>query len=51
MARRLFPQHADSFVFVVEPDSTAADHFALESVDGKIVITANNNNSLAVGLN
>ena len=51
MAQRLFPQHADSFVFVVEPDSTGTDRFALESVDGKIVITANNNNSLAVGLN
>ena len=51
MAERLFPQHADSFVFVVEPDSTGTDRFAIESRDGKIVITGNNNNSLAVGLN
>lgn len=51
MAQRLFPQHADSFVFVVEPDSVGPDRFSLESVDGKIVVTGNNNNSLAVGLN
>lgn len=51
MCRRLFPQHADSFSFVIEPDSTGTDRFTVESVDGKIVITGNNNNSLAVGLN
>lgn len=51
MVQRLFPQHAASFKFIVEPDSTGVDHFAIESVDGKIVITGNNNNSLAVGLN
>lgn len=51
MCRRLFPQHADSFVFVIEADSTGTDKFSLESADGKIVVTGNNNNSLAVGLN
>jgi hypothetical protein len=33
MAERLFPQHADLFVFVVEPDSTGTDRFAIESRD------------------
>lgn len=51
MCRRLFPQHADSFTFVRQPDSTGVDRFSIESVDGKIVVTGNNNNSLAVGLN
>ena len=51
MAHRLFPQHADSFIFNIEPDSTGTDRFAIESRDGKIYISGNNNNSLAVGLN
>lgn len=51
MCHRLFPQHADSFSFVIAPDSTGIDRFTIESADGKIVITGNNNNSLAVGLN
>lgn len=51
MCQRLFPQHADSFVFDITPDSTGTDRFAIESVDGKILITGNNYNSLAVGLN
>lgn len=51
MCHRLFPQHADSFSFVIAPDSTGIDRFTIESADGKIVVTGNNNNSLAVGLN
>ena len=51
MARRLFPEHAQSFKFVIFNDSTDTDKFAIESVDDKIVISGNNNNSLAVGLN
>ena len=51
MARRLFPEHAQSFKFVIVNDSTDTDKFAIESVDDKIVISGNNNNSLAVGLN
>lgn len=51
MCQRLFPQHAGSFVFDITPDSTGTDRFAIESVDGKILITGNNYNSLAVGLN
>ncbi len=51
MVQRLFPQHADKFIFEVVADSTDTDRFTLESKGNKIVITGNNNNSLAVGLN
>lgn len=51
MAQRLFPEHAESFKFIITPDSTDTDNFTIESIDGKIVISGNNNNSLAVGLN
>lgn len=51
MCQRLFPEHADMFRFIIEPDSTGVDRYSIESVDDKIVITGNNNNSIAVGLN
>lgn len=51
MCGRLFPEYADEFVFSVMEDTTGVDRFAIESVDGKIHISGNNNNSLAVGLN
>jgi alpha-N-acetylglucosaminidase len=52
MCQRLFPQHAQSFQFELLTDSTEVDRFTLaSSVDGKILIKGNNQNSLAVGLN
>jgi alpha-N-acetylglucosaminidase len=51
MCQRLFPQHANSFVFELLTDSLDMDRFILESVGEKIHIKGNNNNSLAVGLN
>lgn len=51
LAQRLFPEHADSFKFIIESDSTDTDNFSIESIDGKIVISGNNSNSIAVGLN
>lgn len=51
MCERLFPEHADEFIFSVMEDTTGVDRFAIESVGGKIRISGNNNISLAVGLN
>ncbi|TAJ11318.1 alpha-N-acetylglucosaminidase [Marinilabiliaceae bacterium JC017] len=49
MINRLAPDYADEFRFVLVPDSV--DFFELESKKGKVVISGNNTNSLAVGLN
>ena len=51
MCKRLFPQHEKSFHFQLMTDSIDDDRFTIESIDGKILICANNTNSLAVGLN
>lgn len=51
MCKRLFPQHENSFHFQLMTDSVDVDRFTLESVHGKILICANNANSLAMGLN
>lgn len=49
MVKRLFPDHATSFVFY--QNSSDSDYFVLKSVDRKIVISGNSANSMAVGLN
>ena len=49
LARRVIPEQAGSFRFVHTSDT--ADVFSLESVRGKVVISGNNANSMAVGLN
>ena len=51
MCQRLFPQHADAFRFELLPDSPDIDRFELSTQRGKVLIKANNRNSLAVGLN
>ncbi|MEG2219730.1 MAG: alpha-N-acetylglucosaminidase [Muribaculaceae bacterium] len=49
MCQRLFPKQAKAFVFQLTNNET--DFFTLESTNGKIIVSANNNNSLAVGVN
>ncbi len=50
LAKRVIPQHAYKFVFV--KDATAAeDFFRLEQKGSRIVVTGNNANSMATGLN
>jgi alpha-N-acetylglucosaminidase len=49
MVRRLFPDRAQSFVF--RQVSSATDCFTLRSEGTKIVISGNDANSMAVGLN
>lgn len=51
MCQRLFPRHAQSFLFELLTDSIDTDRFILESAQGKIRIKGNNRNSLAAGLN
>jgi alpha-N-acetylglucosaminidase len=50
MVTRLCPQHASSFEFAVA-NELPADYFHLKSQYGKIYISGNNANSMAVGLN
>lgn len=50
MAERLFPHKASSFDFRLS-DGHPTDFFTIKSVDDQIVITGNNANSMAVGLN
>ena len=47
MCQRLFPRHAQSFLFELLTDSIDTDRFILESSQGKIRIKGNNRNSLA----
>lgn len=49
LAHRILGADDTNFVFVCQPDTL--DYFQLESVDGKIRIVGNNDNSLAMGLN
>ncbi len=50
MAQRLFPQHSSFFDFRLLND-TDSDIFTIKSEENKIVISGNNANSMAVGLN
>lgn len=50
MTQRLFPQQASSFDFRLLND-TSADTFTIKSEGNKIIISGNNANSMAVGLN
>ena len=50
MTQRLFPQHASSFDFRLL-NNTSADTFTIKSEGNKIIISGNNANSMAVGLN
>jgi len=49
LVQRIVPQYKNRFLF--EADGSQDDFFELESSDGKIIIRANNYNSMAVGLN
>ena len=49
LTQRLIPEHAGSFRFVHTDDTS--DVFSVESKGDKIVISGNNANSMAVGLN
>lgn len=49
LARRLLGDKASHFVLVQK--AAAADYFILEQVNDKVCITANNDNSMAMGLN
>ncbi|MCI2122069.1 MAG: alpha-N-acetylglucosaminidase [Bacteroidales bacterium] len=50
LVQRLVPEHVKDFVFRLLPDS-GKDVFRIESEKGKIVISGNDANSMAVGLN
>ncbi len=51
LARRIVPSMAGNIVFVQSLQGSGKDFFELESKNGKVVITGNNSNSMAVGLN
>lgn len=51
LVKRLMPQFATQFVFEQITTPGDSDVYVLESKDGKIVISGNNANSMAVGLN
>ena len=51
LAVRILGDKASNFEFVVAKMGTQADAFRLEDANGKIRITANNDNALAMGLN
>lgn len=50
MTQRLFPQQASSFDFRLL-NNTSADTFTIKNEGNKIIISGNNANSMAVGLN
>lgn len=49
LSRRILGDKAEKFEFVCQPRDT--DYFSLDQHDGKVRITANNDNSMAMGLN
>lgn len=51
LAERIIPQHAQHFNFKQKKSDDGKDFFRIESLKGKIVITGNNANSMATGLN
>lgn len=50
MVQRLFPQQASFFDFRLL-DDTSVDYFTIKSEGNKIIVSGNNANSMAVGLN
>ncbi len=50
MAQRLFPKESSFFDFRLL-DDTSVDYFTIKSEENKIIISGNNANSMAVGLN
>ena len=50
LTSRIIPEHAKSFSFK-KLDADSVDRFEIESKNGKIIISGNNANSMAVGLN
>ena len=51
MAQRLIPKYAGQFVFKQSNALNGKDYFKLESKDKQILISGNNANSMAMGLN
>lgn len=51
LAKRIVPRHAALFRFETESHGDSPDTYSIENRDGKILITGNNANSMAVGLN
>lgn len=51
LAKRIVPRHAALFRFETESHGDSPDSYSIENRDGKILITGNNANSMAVGLN
>lgn len=51
MTKRLIPAHTDNFRFKKIPPADGKDCFCLESRNNQIVISGNNANSMAMGLN
>lgn len=51
LANRIVPAFADKIIFSVLPGATTKDEFELKWNDNKLVISGNNANSMAVGLN
>ena len=51
LAERIIPRHAQHFNFKQKKSDDGKDFFRIESLKGKIVITGNNANSMATGLN
>ncbi|MEG1839285.1 MAG: alpha-N-acetylglucosaminidase TIM-barrel domain-containing protein, partial [Bacteroidaceae bacterium] len=51
MVKRLIPTYAENFQFKKIRATNSKDCFALESKGGKIIVSGNNANSMAMGLN
>ncbi len=51
LAKRIIPDHAYKFVFHKEESPINKDYFKLEQHGTKIIVTGNNANSMATGLN
>ena len=51
LLKRVVPSMAGKILFVQPGENTGKDFFELESKNGKVVITGNDANSMAVGLN
>lgn len=51
LTKRILPSNFDKFKFVQKQSDSNKDYFSLEQCGDKICVTANNSNSMAVGLN
>ena len=51
LAKRIIPSKCEKFEFKESPKYDSKDYFEISSMRGKIIISGNNANSMAMGLN